>query len=124
MNHLIYHLYSGAILRIKAPFTLIKRKHLHCIVWAYRVYSEEGTRLEYSTGLDARTISKTAARAAVLELFKNDKLIPENLESFEKKHIHFDTFATNFLIEIRLSQKESKVPELPIQEIFFLHQNQ
>ena len=46
-------------MRAREPFTLLKRKRKNLSVWMYRTYDEDGRRLEYSTGLDARTVSKT-----------------------------------------------------------------
>jgi integrase len=80
-------------MRAREPFTLIKRKRKHGTVWLYRCYDEEGRRLEYSTGLDARTTSRTAARATVARLYRAGRLIPP---AATRRGLTFGDFAKNF----------------------------
>lgn len=83
-------------MRAKKPFTLVKRKRKNLTVWLYRTYSPEGVRLEYSTGLDAKKVSRTAAEHAVYNLALAGKLIPERKEARDLQALTFGAFADAF----------------------------
>jgi integrase len=83
-------------MRVKEPFTVIKRQRKTVSVWFYRTYDKTGRRLEYSTGLNAKKTSKTAARAYVSDLLKDGKLIPISKTVREAQTLTFKAFAEDF----------------------------
>ena len=84
-------------MRYHEPFTLVNRGRTRLRVWTYRVYDTDGRRLEFSTGIPVDDSSEKAlersrklARAYVLDLYKKDKLIPEEAA---RRGLTFESFA-------------------------------
>jgi hypothetical protein len=69
-------------MRYREPFTLYPRKMKSgLVVWYYQTYDENGRR---TTARSTGQITKMAAKAYCLKLYKEDRLIPAkcNLEFF------------------------------------------